>query len=185
MVQAAKVNGWSLKSLTCDTSETINKTKRKVTINLASGQNVTYTYTETQRLPDESIALTSGGPYAGVGIYASSAQPSQTQNQAIGIGQTKSFYVNLTNNSLDSDTFNVFSTLTGSTKFGVKFFYGATDVTARVNAGTYNFTLNAGQTITIRIQVTAKSGTAASATRNIDLTMKSKSSTPRTSFAGT
>ena len=86
---------------------------------------------------------------------------------------------NLTNNSLDSDTFNVFSTLTGSTKFGVKFFVGATDVTARVNAATYNFTLNAGQTITIRIQVTAKSGTAASATRNIDLTMKSKSSTSK------
>ncbi len=62
-VQAAKVNGWALKSLTCDTSETVNKTKRKVTINLASGQNVTCTYTETKRLPDGSIALASGGPY--------------------------------------------------------------------------------------------------------------------------
>jgi hypothetical protein len=114
-----------------------------------------------------------------VGIYAGSAQPSQTLNQAIAIGQTKSFYVHLTNSSLDSDSFNVFSTLTGSTKFKVSFFVGATDVTARVNAGTYNISLNAGQTVTMEIRVKAKSGTPAAATRNIDLTMKSKSSTAK------
>ena len=85
----------------------------------------------------------------------------------------------MTNNGLDSDTFNVHSTLTGSIKFAVKFFNAATDVTARVNAGTYNLTLNAGQTITIRIDVKAVSGTPASGTRNIDLTAKSKTSTAK------
>jgi hypothetical protein len=177
VVKAAKVNGWSLKTLTCNLPETIKKSKGKVTIHLTAGQNVTCTYTETQRLPDESIALTSGGPYSGVGIYSGTAQPSQTLNQAIAISQTKSFFVHLTNNSLDSDSFNVFSTLTGSTKFAVKFWNGATDITARVNAGTYNITLSAGNTITIRIDVRAVAGTPASATRNIDLTMKSKTST--------
>jgi len=178
-VQAAKVNGWSLKSLSCDKPETINKSKRTVIINLTSGQNVTCAYTETQRLPDGSIASTSGGPFSGVGIYSGTAQPSQTQNQAIAVGQTKSFYVHLTNNGQDSDSFKVYSTLTGSTKFAVKFFVGATDVTARVNAGTYSTTLNAGQTATIQVQVKAVAGTPATATRNIDLTMKSKSSTAK------
>ena len=52
-------------------------------------------------------------------------------------------------------------------------------MTARVNAGTYNFTLGAGSQVTLQIRVTVKSGTAASATRNIDVTMKSKSSTSK------
>ena len=179
VVQAAAVNGWSLKTLTCTTSETINKSQRKVTINLAAGENVTCTFTETQRLPDESIALSSGGPYSGVGIYASSAQPSQTQNRIIPIGQTRSFWVHVKNNGLDSDTFNVVSTLTGSTKFKVSFFRGATDITAKVNAGTYNLTLAAGAQTTIEIRVKTLNGTPAAAMRNIDLTMKSKSSTAR------
>jgi len=179
VIQGKKVNGWSLKSLSCDTGETVNRTKRKVTINLSAGENVTCTYTWTQRLPDGSIATAAGGPYTGVGVYTTSAQASQTLNQAIAVGQTKSFYVHVTNNGLDQDTFNIFSTLTGSTKFAVKFFNGATDVTARVNAGTYNLTLNAGQTVTIQIQVKALAGTPATATRNIDLTAKSKSSTSK------
>jgi hypothetical protein len=179
VITMAQVNGWSLKSLTCNASETINKTKRKVTIHLAAGQNVSCTYTETHRVPDGSIALSSGGPYAGVGVYSGSAQPSQTQNQAIAKGHTFTFYAHLTNNGLDSDTDNVYSTLSGSTKFRVKFFVGSTDVTARVNAGTYNFTLAAGSQVTLQIRVTVKSGTKASATRNIDVTMKSKSSTSK------
>jgi hypothetical protein len=179
VIQGKKVNGWSLKSLTCDTGETINKNKRKVSINLASGENVTCTYTWTKRVPDVSIATASGGPYTGVGIYAAKAQPSQTLNQAIGVGQTKNFYVHVTNSSLDSDSFNVHSTLSGSTKFEVKFFVGTTDVTARVNAGTYVITLNAGETLTLQVQVKAKSGTPKKATRNIDVTMKSKTTTSK------
>ena len=179
VVKMTQVDGWSLQSLTCTANETINKTKGKVTIHLAAGQNVSCTYTQTQRVPDGSIALSSGGPYVGVGVYSNAAQPSQTQNQAIAKGHTFSFYAQLTNNGLDSDTFNVYSTLSGSTKFKVRFFVGSTDVTARVNAGTYNVTLAAGSQVTLQIRVTTKSGTKVSATRNIDVTMKSKSSTSK------
>ncbi len=179
VVQATKVNGWSLKSLTCTTSETVKRAKGKVAIHLSSGENTTCTFTQTKRLPDASIALSSGGSYTGTGVYASTAQANQTLNQAVTGSQAKSFYVHLTNSSADNDSFNVFSTLTGSTKFAVKFFVGATDVTARVNAGTYIVSLNAGQTVTLQVQVKALAGTPAAAMRNIDLTMKSKSSTSK------
>jgi hypothetical protein len=175
-ISLTQVSGWALKSLTCDASETINTANRSVTINLASGQNVSCTFTETKRLGDESIALNNAGPYAGVGIYASTVQPSQTQNMAIKKGKLFNFYVHLKNNGQDSDTYNVFSTLNGSTAYKVKFFNGSTDITARVNAGTYRLTLGAGAQATIRIKVTCKASSA-TATRNIDLTMKSLTST--------
>ena len=174
------MNGWKLITLTCDTpGQTIKPNKRKVTIHLGAGQNISCTFTESQRLPDESIALTNAGPYAGEGIYGGTAQPSQTQNQAIAIGQTKSFFVHLKNNGLDTDSFSVFSTLIGSTKFRVHFSWAPVDGRLRVNAGTYRVTLAAGAQFTMEIRVLAQSGTPASATRNIDLTMRSRTSTSK------
>ena len=65
--------------------------------------------------------------------------------------------------------------LAGSTKFKVWFLIGNVDVTSRVRAGTYKVSLNPGQQITMEIRVKAKSSTKPANTRNIDLTMRSKS----------
>ncbi len=175
-ITQASVSTWALTDLVCGTAETIDATNRTVTVHLGAGENVTCTFTDTKRQPDGMIAKSLGGAYAGGNVYSSTPLTSQTKNRAIARGKTKTFFVQVQNDSLTSDSLSVSSILTGSTKFQVKFFQGSTDISARVNAGTYTTgTLASGAHVTITILVKAKLTTPASATRNIDLLITSRS----------
>jgi hypothetical protein len=174
-ISVGSVSGWALIGLTCDAPETIKMAHRKVTIHLGAGENVSCTFTESKRQPDALIGTTSGGPLVGDGIYSSTVLPSQTQSQAIARSHTSSFFVTLQNDGLDTDSFKLLATISGSNKFKVRFFVGSTDITARLLAGTYSANGWApGGQLVIEIRVTAKASTKASATRNIDLSIRSK-----------
>jgi parallel beta-helix repeat protein len=174
-ITVGSVSGWALIGLTCDAPETIKMAHRKVTIHLGAGENVSCTFTESKRQPDALIGTTSGGPLVGDGIYSSTVLPGQTQSQAIARSHTSSFFVTLQNDGLDTDSFKLLATISGSNKFKVRFFVGSTDITARLLAGTYSANGWApGGQLVIEIRVTAKSSTGANATRNIDLSIRSK-----------
>ncbi len=177
VVQLASVSKWALIGLTCDTPETIQTSKRKVTIHLGEGENVSCTYTESVRVPDELIALSSSGTYSGDNVYSSTVIAGQTLSQAIARGDTKSFFVHAENDGLDTDTYKLYTKLTGSTRFHVWIYVGNVDVTAQVNANTYKLTLAPGQQKTIEIRVKAKPRAKAHDYKYIDLYLKSKSAT--------
>jgi len=171
--QVGALPKWALISLTCDSHQTVLKSHRLVQITLHSDENVTCTFTESYRIPDAMIALTSGGPYSGDNIYSGAVLPSQTLTQSFAAGQTKSFFVKFQNDGLDADTFRVASKLKGSLKYGVIFMNGTVEITGKVNAGTYKFQLAPGATRMIEIRVTA-GAILGSDSRNIILTMQSK-----------
>ncbi len=164
---------WALIKLTCNMHETVLKSHLLVQIQLHSGENVVCTFTESYRVPDASIALVSGGPYSGDNIYSGAVLPSQTLTQSFAPGETKSFFVRFQNDGLDSDTFRVASKLKGSLKYSVVFMAGNVEITGKVNAGTYKFTLAPGATRMIEIRVTAGAIGGADS-RNIILTQQSK-----------
>jgi Periplasmic copper-binding protein (NosD) len=164
---------WALIKLTCDTHETILKPHRLVQIQLQPDQNVTCTFTESYRIPDAMIALTSGGPYSGDNIYSGAVLPSQTLTQSFAAGDTKSFFVRFQNDGLDTDTYRVASKLKGSLKYSVLFMIGNVEITGKVLADTYSFSLAPGATRTIEIRVTA-GAISPSDLRRIILTLQSK-----------
>ncbi len=174
--RVAALPKWALFTLTCDQHETILKSHRLVQIQLQSDQDVTCTFTESYRIPDAMIALTSGGPYSVDNFYSGAVTPSQTLTQSFATGETKSFFVRFQNDGLDTDTFRVWSQLKGSLKYGVVFMAGNVEITGKVLADTYHFKLAPGATRTIEIRVTAGSITA-SDVRNIVLTLQSKTAT--------
>ena len=174
--RVAALPKWALITLTCNTHETILKSHRLVQIQLLAGQNVTCTFTESYRIPDAMIALSSGGPYAVDNFYSGAVTPSQTLTQSFVPGDTKSFYVRFQNDGLDTDTFRIWSQLKGSLKYGVVFMAGNVEITGKITADTYHFKLAPGATRTIEIRVTAGAITA-SDMRSIVLTMQSKTAT--------
>jgi hypothetical protein len=165
---------WALIKLTCNLHETILKAHRLVQIQLHAGESVTCTFTESRRKPDAKIAPASSGPYSGENIYSSSVLASQTLTQAMTAGETKSFFARFQNDGLDKDYFRVVSTLQGSLKFHVVFLSGTIDITGKVNAGTYRFSLAPGAQRTIEIRVTADPTLGAADMRNITLTLQSR-----------
>ena len=170
--QVGAVPKWALIKLTCNLHETILKSHRLVQIQLHSDEDVTCTFTESYRVPDASIALASGGPYSGDNIYSGAVLASQKLSQSLAAGQTKSFFVRFQNDGPDSDVFRVASKITGSLKYNVVFMYGNTEITSKVKADTYRFTLAPGATRMIEIRVTA-GATVAGDVRNIILTQQS------------
>jgi hypothetical protein len=131
------------------------------------------TFTESYRIPDAMIATSSGGPFSGNNIYSGSVLAIQTVTQSFNAGQTKSFFVKFQNDGLDTDRFRVVSKLKGSLKYQVVFMNGTVEITGKVNAGTYRFTLAPGATRMIEIRVTA-GAIGGSDARNIILTQQSR-----------
>ena len=172
--RVAALPKWALISLTCNLHETILKPHRLVQIQLLPDEDVTCTFTESYRIPDAMIALASGGPFSGDNVYSSSVLPSQTLTRSFAPGQTQSFFIRFQNDGLDTDTFRIWSKLKGSLKYTVVFMNGTVEITSKVLADTYHFTLAPGATRTIELRVHAGSAITASDVRNIILTMQSR-----------
>jgi hypothetical protein len=172
--RVAAESKWALMKLTCNMHETILKAHRLVQIQLQAGDDVVCTFTESLRKPDAMIGLMSGGPYSGDNIYSGNVLASQTQTRSFNPGQTKSFFMRFQNDSLDKDWFRVASKLTGSLKYHVVFMNGTTEITGKVNAGTYRLKLAPGATRTIELRVTAGANLSASDVRDIVVTMQSR-----------
>ena len=175
-VTQGAVSRWSLTGLSCNTGETTNISTRTATIDLAAGENVICTFTDTRRLPDAKISKTASGGYHGNNIYSSSVLASQTRNRAVARNHTRSLFIQVQNDSLATDSFTIDANLSGSSSFTVQFFNGATNITAAVLAGTYTVNnLAAGAHVTIEVRVTAAGNTSAGATRNVDVFVNSNS----------
>jgi len=175
-ITETQVNGWANTSLTCDSPQTIKKAQHKVTVQVANGDSTTCTFTNVQRLPDAQISLTQAGPYSGDNVYSSTVIPGQTASRVITSGQTRSFYVKLQNDSPTADSFKIKATITGSAKYTVKVFRTTANVTSQVTAGTYALNnLAPGQSVVLRIDVTAAATTPTTSVKDVLIAMRSTS----------
>ena len=181
-ITQSHVNAWKLIGLSCvggANAATVDLAHQKVTLHVVAGDAITCTFTDTHRVPDALISAKRSGPYKGGNIYSARPRAAQTVGQVVPSTQTRSFWVRLQNDGLDRDSFGVTALISGSTKFNVAIFRKGVDVTAQVEAGTFTLSnLAAGHTATLRIRVTALNNVPATATGDISLVMRSKS-TPR------
>lgn len=134
-IAVAAVAGWSLTGLTCTQPEVINKAGGKVTIALTDGVNVSCTFTESQRIPDASIATTQDGPYEQAGFVSLVPTLAQTVTASVAAGDTTTMYVHLANAGPAKDNFAVRAVVAPSPYFSVRFTAGGVDVTNAVNKG--------------------------------------------------
>jgi hypothetical protein len=150
-----------------------------VTITLGSGEDVSCAFTTSHRLPDAAIADSPAGPFSGAGIYSNRVRAAQTVTQQVGRRQTKSFYVMLTNDGMDADTFVVMGKVRELGSFRVSYLYNGADVTRKVTAGRWTFGLAAGDQRLVEIRVTAGRRSTAANWAHIDVTLRSKSAAAR------
>ena len=134
-IAVAPVAGWSLTGLTCTQPEVINKAGGNVTIALTDGVNVSCTFTESQRIPDASIATTQDGPYEQAGFVSLVPTLAQTVSASVAAGETTTMYVHLANVGPAKDNFAVRAVVSPSLYFSVRFTAGGLDVTNAVNKG--------------------------------------------------
>jgi len=89
-------------------------------------------------------------------------------------GQTATFFVQAQNDRTATDRLTLRDVDTGSPGYQVRYRLGTTDITAAVQAGTYHTgPLEPGQSITIKIKVTALSAAPGSG-HTVDLTATSR-----------
>jgi hypothetical protein len=168
--------GWGLSGLTCDSGQTADPAHHRVLINLAANANVTCTFTDSRRQADAQIAQALAGPYHGNNVYETSPSASQQVHSVIAAGVTRSVYVLLQNDSVDTDSFKVLASWTGSPKYTVTITRNNVDITSAVEAGTYSVnTLASGASVTLKVTITAQAGTPATASGNLDVKLTSKS----------
>ena len=125
------------------------------------------------RKPDGRIRLGSSGAYVGDNIYNLTGA-SQSKTGSANSTKTITFEISVQNDGTGSaDSFKLKATGAASSKFTVKYFKGATDITAAVVAGSYSTaSLAPGATLTITVKVTVKSTAAVgnSVTRLVTIT---------------
>jgi len=173
-VTQSAVTGWSLTGLSCNTGETTDINNRKVTINLASSENVICTFTDSLRRPDALISLKQNKKFGGNNLYSSTAVKNQTRTRAVAANGTGKIWIRVQNDGFVSDSFTVDANITGSSSYTVQFFSGATNITAAVVAGTYQTSsLNQGAFTLIEMRITAAANTAANATATADVFVSS------------
>jgi hypothetical protein len=160
--QVLPQSGWTLDSIVCDSGDwSANLSARKVTINLADGDDITCTFSESQPVvlhgvPDVMVGTNQAGPWTGDNVYSTTVVAGQTVNQSIAKNQTKSFWVRVQNDSANADTFILDGTKLNGPNFTIKVFINGVNVTKKVNKGTYQLSLagNASQVVEIRITAT-------------------------------
>ena len=124
--------------------------------------------------PDLAIgAVADGSDAVGDDVY--SAEPIDGQEKALDIvaGGTRTFYVQVRNDRAITDRFTLHGVDNGAVGYTVAYRRDQTDITAAVQAGSYRTgTIQPGETVTIKIKVTAS--TAVGPARTVDLTATSR-----------
>jgi hypothetical protein len=115
------------------------------------------------RLPDARIGTVASGPFSGDDVYSATGS-GQSQSLSIRRGNDKSVYVSIQNDGILPASFKVRGT-GGSSGHTIKYFSGATNVTAAVKNGTYaTASIAPGATVTLRMRITLSASAAASGT---------------------
>jgi hypothetical protein len=114
-------------------------------------------------LPDVRIGVVAAGPFAGNGVYSSTGV-GESQTFSLAGGTSRAFYINIQNDGLVAASYTLKGT--GSAKgYVVRYYRGATNVTAAVTAGTYSTGAVAARgNITLKMLVTRGRVTASSVT---------------------
>jgi hypothetical protein len=114
------------------------------------------------KLPDARIGLKGTGPFAGNAIYSPTAV-GESRTISVTRGKSGTFYVNIQNDGLVASAFTIKGT-GGARGFTVRYFNGATNVTAAVKAGTFmTGSIAAGGSTTLRMLVTLSTTSASTA----------------------
>jgi CSLREA domain-containing protein len=124
-----------------------------------------------QKKPDGRIRKGSGS-YVGNNIYNTTGL-NQTKSGTTTRGNTISFTVSIQNDATTADTFKVLAAGTTVTGYTIRYFYGTTDITTAVVAGTYTTpTVGATGKFLIKAKVTIgnAAATGSSATRLVTIT---------------
>jgi hypothetical protein len=122
------------------------------------------------RQPDLLITTTSS--YIGNDIYNTTGK-GQTKSLTVHRTQTGTFTVEFVNDGLATDTYKVKGP-GSSGAFSVKYFAGATDVTAQVVAGTYSLTMAPPDFRYLTIKVTVGAGATVGSFKSFLLTATSQ-----------
>ncbi|HZC54361.1 MAG TPA: hypothetical protein VE441_17960 [Mycobacterium sp.] len=127
------------------------------------------------RLPDASIAATSGGSYVGNNVYSPTGA-GEVRHVTVTRGKSVTSYVKIQNDGLMSASFKV-KGAGGATGIRSHYYIGTTSITADVHAGTYaTATITPRASIVIRVVVTVAKSSAASTT--FTTTARSTAGTP-------
>jgi peptidoglycan/xylan/chitin deacetylase (PgdA/CDA1 family) len=166
--------GWSLTGLTCGQSAVFNKAAGKLTISLADGANASCTFTETQRVPDASVATSATGPFEVPGYVSAVATPQQTVSTTVPAGSSTNLYFHLANAGMSKDTFVIRSLIASSPYYTVRFVSNGVDVTTKMAAGNWAITVGAGKQRLVVATVTAAAATPPGSTQTISVKQRSK-----------
>jgi hypothetical protein len=114
------------------------------------------------RLPDAWIGAATRGPFVGDNVY-SPVGSGEARNVTVTRGTSSTSYVKIQNDGIAPASFRVRGT--GAATGFVIHWYGPSDITSRVKAGTYTTAIIApGATVVLRFVVSLSRSTAASAT---------------------
>jgi len=125
----------------------------------------------TSYQPDGRIKKGSGS-LVGNNIYNNNGA-SQSRTGSAARGSTITFTLSIQNDGRTTDRFNVAATGSAVTGYSVKYFRGTTEITAAVQAGTYqtaNLAPGATFAITARVKVLSTAASGSSVTRLVTLT---------------
>ncbi len=112
-------------------------------------------------LPDTRIGIASAGPFTGNAVYSATAV-GEARTRFVTRGKSGIFYANIQNDGLVAAAYTIKGT-GGARGITVRYFRGATNVTAAVKAGTYSTgAIAARASVTLKVVVTvAKSSASA------------------------
>jgi hypothetical protein len=112
-------------------------------------------------LPDVRLGVTSGGPFAGNGVYSALAT-GESHTIKVAPRHTGTFYVSIQNDGLVSASFSI-KGVGGAHGYTVRYYRGATNVTTAVKAGTYSTgAIGPRSAITLKMLVTRAATSASS-----------------------
>ena len=125
--------------------------------------------------PDNLISKQANAGFVGDGVYNPTGAH-QKKTATVAVGKTKTFYVTIQNDGLNTDTFTI-TGATGSADFSAKYIdQSGLNVTADVVAGTYSTgNLAPGAETTIRLRVRVKKSAIAGNQRSFKVTTRSAS----------
>jgi hypothetical protein len=132
----------------------------------------TYTIVGSKYQPDAMIKKLPGGSYVGSNVLGG-INHQQVKESIRAAGQSVDARVRLVNRGSKADRL-VLSGTAGTSKFAIRYFVGATNVTKTVTAGTYKTPrLAPGRSLTLRLEVTRTTHAKVGDTRIVKLTATS------------
>ncbi len=128
--------------------------------------------------PDAAIGTATTGPFKGNDVYSASATTTQTKSATVARGATRTFHVQVGNDAPFTDSLTVKGVSAGAAGYTVTYFRGSTNITAAVQAGTYELAeVPPGGSVLLKVKIKAGTTTARGSTRTATVTVRSSAAT--------